>query len=43
MENIYYELVKAGSRTIKQVPANLRTAVQALLDADTAENTAAAD
>jgi len=31
---IYYNLVKAGRRTIDQVPANLREEVQAMLDAD---------
>lgn len=35
MEKIYYELVKAGNRTIKQVPVNLRSVVQQMLDADT--------
>ena len=32
--NTYYELVKVGRRTIKQVPAHLRAQVQAKLDAD---------
>ncbi|MDF2841764.1 MAG: hypothetical protein K0R00_190 [Herbinix sp.] len=36
---VYYELVKAGSRTIDQVPSNLRADVQALIDADVAANT----
>lgn len=35
VENVYYELVKAGRRTIKQVPVKVRAQVQALLDADT--------
>lgn len=30
----YYELVKAGIRTIQQVPTHLRTRVQEKLDAD---------
>ncbi|WP_267459302.1 CD1375 family protein [Brevibacillus composti] len=34
MALIYYNLVKAGRRTIDQVPANLREEVQAMLDAD---------
>lgn len=33
METVYFELVKAGSRTIKQVPINLVVAVKAMLDA----------
>lgn len=31
---IYYRLIKAGKKTIEEVPANLRAEVQALLDAD---------
>ncbi|MED4749965.1 CD1375 family protein [Brevibacillus choshinensis] len=34
MSTIYYNLVKAGRRTIDQVPANLREEVQAMLDAE---------
>ncbi|MGN7470513.1 CD1375 family protein [Brevibacillus sp. SAFN-007a] len=34
MTQIYYNLVKAGRRTIDQVPENLREEVQAMLDAD---------
>lgn len=37
MAKIYYDLIKSGYRTIDQVPLTWRTAVQALLDADTAE------
>ena len=33
MVQLYFKLVKEGKRTIEQVPANLRTEVQALLDA----------
>lgn len=32
--NAYYELIKAGRRTIKQVPSHLRALVQEKLDAD---------
>ena len=34
MIKLYYTLVKAGLRTIDQVPETFRTAVQTLLDAD---------
>ncbi|HYF75457.1 MAG TPA: CD1375 family protein [Candidatus Nitrosocosmicus sp.] len=34
MVKVYYELVKAGRRTIETVPDNLRADVQALIDAD---------
>lgn len=34
MAIIYYELIKAGRRTINQVPVHLREEVQELLDAD---------
>ena len=34
MASVYYNLIKIGSRTIKQVPFHLRVEVQALLDAD---------
>ena len=34
MVMIYYTLVKAGRRTIEQVPEVVRAEVQALLDAD---------
>ncbi|WP_275296580.1 CD1375 family protein [Brevibacillus choshinensis] len=36
MVAIYYNLIKAGRRTIESVPANLREEVQAMLDADNA-------
>lgn len=32
MDKIYFELIKAGKRTIKQVPSNLLAEVKALLD-----------
>lgn len=35
MIQVYYKLVKAGSRTIDQVPEHLRAEVQALIDAET--------
>lgn len=38
MVQVYYKLVKAGRRTIDQVPEHLRSEVQALLDADAASN-----
>lgn len=34
MEKIYYDLIKSGRKTIEDVPARLRAAVQELLDAD---------
>ena len=34
MAMIYYALIKAGRRTIEQVPEVIRAEVQALLDAD---------
>lgn len=34
MVDVYYKLVKAGSRDIETVPENLRGDVQALIDAD---------
>lgn len=36
MAKIYYDLIKAGHRTIEQVPMMWRAEVQALLDADKA-------
>ena len=36
MVQIYFKLVKAGTRTIEQVPASIRAEVQALLDAENA-------
>lgn len=33
MVQLYYTLVKAGKRTIDQVPTQYRTEVQAILDA----------
>jgi hypothetical protein len=35
--NIYYELYKAGRRTMKTIPANKQAEVQALIDADAAK------
>jgi len=34
MAQVYYKLIKAGIKTLEQVPANLYTEVKALLDAD---------
>ncbi len=34
MAKVYYDLIKAGYRTIEQVPLTWRAAVQELLDAD---------
>ena len=34
MDFVYYKLIKAGRKTIEEVPENLRAEVQALLDAD---------
>lgn len=34
MARVYFELIKAGKRTMQQVPTHLREEVQALLDAD---------
>jgi len=34
MVNVYYTLVKEGRRTIDEVPENIRSQVQALLEAD---------
>lgn len=34
MAYVYYKLIKAGKKTIEDVPENLRVEVQALLDAD---------
>jgi len=36
MAVIYYRLIKAGRKTIDDVPTNLQPEVQALLDADNA-------
>lgn len=36
MAFVYYKLIIAGRKTIDEVPENLRTEVQALLDADNA-------
>jgi hypothetical protein len=38
MVDVYYRLVKAGSRTMEQVPENLRADVQAKMNAAAAEN-----
>lgn len=35
MAYVYYKLIKAGKRTIEEVPENIRAEVQALLDQDT--------
>ena len=40
MAKIYYNLIKKGLKTIDDVPAKLKDAVQALLDADEAEGNA---
>ncbi len=37
MAKIYYDLIKAGYRTMDEVPTKWKEAVQALLDAETAE------
>jgi hypothetical protein len=37
MAAVYYKLIKAGARTIDQVPQHLQADVQALLDADATE------
>ncbi len=34
MAKVYYDLIKAGYRTIDDVPSKWQAAVQALLDAD---------
>lgn len=34
MIQVYYKLIKAGSRTINQIPEHLKSEVQTLLDAD---------
>lgn len=34
ISKIYYRLIQKGTKTIDQVPENLRAEVQALLDAD---------
>ena len=34
MEQIYYDLVTKGLKTIEEVPAKLRAAVQAMIDND---------
>lgn len=34
MAQVYYKLIKAGRKTIEDVPISLRAEVQALLDAD---------
>ncbi|WP_342511229.1 CD1375 family protein [Sporosarcina sp. FSL K6-1522] len=34
MAKVYYDLIKAGLRTIDQVPSLWRTGTQALLDKD---------
>ena len=37
MVELYYKLVKAGKKSITEVPLKYRADVQALLDADTKE------
>lgn len=37
MARVYYSLIKAGRKTIEDVPPSLRAEVQALLDNDAAE------
>lgn len=37
MVKVYYSLIKKGKKTIDDVPAQLRDAVQAMLDADEEE------
>jgi len=37
MVKVYFQLVKAGKRTIEQVPESLRAEVQAMLDAEVVE------
>lgn len=34
MAELYYKLIKAGKKTIEDVPANLKSEVQALVDAN---------
>lgn len=34
MVMVYYKLIKAGRKTIEEVPETIRSEVQALLDAD---------
>lgn len=34
MAEVYYKLIKAGRKTIEQVPESLQEAVQLLLDAE---------
>ena len=36
MVQVYYKLIKAGSRTIEQVPESLRADVKALIDSENA-------
>lgn len=36
MAFVYFKLIKAGKKTIEDVPANLREEVQALIDAENA-------
>lgn len=40
MVQVYYTLIKAGRKTIDDVPLKLRDAVQELLDADNLTDTA---
>jgi len=34
MDQVFYTLIKAGQKTMADVPINLKVQVQALLDAD---------
>jgi len=36
MANIYFNLIQKGLKTIEEVPKTIRTEVQAILDAETA-------
>lgn len=37
MAKVYFQLIKAGRRTIEQVPESIRAEVQAMLDAEVVE------
>lgn len=37
MAKVYFQLIKAGRRTIDQVPESIRAEVQAMLDAEVVE------
>ncbi|WP_254476458.1 CD1375 family protein [Brevibacillus sp. HB1.4B] len=38
MADIYYNLVKAGRRTIDQIPVHLQAEVQGMIDAENTTN-----